>query len=142
MRFQNWTLGSGNEESYCYYYRHHGDLCEASYLQTPGYRNGLTVPCVWTGDDCVAQDSGGLVCSDFDCGTGLLASKSSVHHGAMLATVHAPGLRGSSDIAPQSMEPLPVSGPSLLEMGRVHQRIEDLEEEEVEIRSQKRAAEL
>lgn len=75
-RFQNWTLGSGSEKSYCYYYKHHRTLCEASYLQTPAYRNGLTVPCLWTGDDCVAQDSGGVVCSDFVCGAGLLASKS------------------------------------------------------------------
>merc|ERR1712151_571109 len=56
-------MGSRSDPSYCFYYKHHRDLCRASYVE----QSGLTIPCMWSGDDCVADHTGAVNCVDFTC---------------------------------------------------------------------------
>merc|ERR1719277_966736 len=62
QRFLNWTR-SASDPSYCFYYKHHMDLCRTSYVR----QSGLTIPCMWLNDDCVADQSGAVNCIDFVC---------------------------------------------------------------------------
>lgn len=63
QRFLNWTR-STTDPSYCFFYKHRRDLCRTSYFQ----QNGLTVPCMWSGNDCLANDVGAVNCVGFTCG--------------------------------------------------------------------------
>merc|ERR1719330_77666 len=62
QRFSNWTR-SASDPSYCFFYKHRRDLCRTSYFQ----QSGLTVPCMWSGNDCLANDVGAVNCVGFTC---------------------------------------------------------------------------
>jgi len=150
LRFLNWTIYPAAGATYCYFYKHHSDLCGLSYVQDGSH----LIPCMWSPEKkCVANRDAAVDCERFNCAeqTALverrLVGEGHAHAHKVATEINKGNLRGGQLRGGESLQQFSVSGPILLDLGSSRKKAvyaveEEPDESAASFQRHRRAVEL